>query len=102
MFSSDANALHISLENVFFIFGPSLRVVSKDDSYLQEGEKELLEPYDENNAFNIFSNNLKLRKKPRNTGSNEVDLNADKNKDKKDERKSHLQFWVKWCLTLEI
>ena len=63
MFSSDAGSMNISLDNVFFIFGPSLRTISKDDSYLQESEKEMLESYDENNAFNIFSNNLKLRKK---------------------------------------
>ena len=63
LFSSDANSLNISVENAFFILGPSLRTVSKDDSYLQESEKEMLESYDENNAFNIFTNNLKLRKK---------------------------------------
>ena len=63
LFSSDTNSLNISVENAFFIFGPSLRTVSKDDSYLQESEKEMLESYDENNAFNIFTNNLKLRKK---------------------------------------
>ena len=57
--------MKVCLENAFFILGPTLRVVSKDDSYLQENEKELLEPYDEHNAFNIFSNNLKLRKKTR-------------------------------------
>ena len=45
--------------------GPSVRIVSKDDSYLKESEQELLEPYDENNGFNIFTNNLKLRKKQR-------------------------------------
>ena len=44
-----------------------MRVISKDDSYLQESEKELCEPYDETNAFNIFSNNLKLRKKTKET-----------------------------------
>ena len=87
MFSSDSNALHVSLENVFFIFGPSLRVVSKDDSYLQEGEKELLEPYDENNAFNIFSNNLKLRKKSRNKDNGDGDSKSAANKDKSEERK---------------
>ena len=63
LFSSDANSLNISVENAFFILGPSLRTVSKDDSYLKESEKEMLESYDENNAFNIFTNNLKLRKK---------------------------------------
>ena len=63
LFSSDANSLNISVESAFFILGPSLRTVSKDDSYLQESEKEMLESYDENNAFNIFTNNLKLRKK---------------------------------------
>jgi len=57
--------MHVTLENAFFIIGPSMRVISKDDSYLKENDSELLEPYDEHNAFNIFTNNLKLRKKVR-------------------------------------
>lgn len=64
MFSS-SQSMHVCLDNVFLIVGPSIRCVSKDDSYLQESEKELVEPYDENNGFNIFTNNLKLRKKQR-------------------------------------
>ena len=40
-----------------------MRMISKDESYLQETEQELVEHYDENNAFNIFTNNLKLKKK---------------------------------------
>ena len=63
MFSSDVNSMDITLDEVFFIMGPSMRVVSKDDSYLKETDQEMLEPYDENNGFNIFTNNLKLRKK---------------------------------------
>ena len=47
-----------------------MRVLSKDDSYLQESEKELCEPYDETNAFNIFNNNLKLRKKTKENPQN--------------------------------
>ena len=76
--------MYITLENVFFIIGPTMRIISKDDSYLQESDHELLEPYDENNAFNIFTNNLKLRKK----GSNKDQVPgaeakpADKNKEK--------------------
>ena len=50
-----------------------MRVISKDDSYLQESEKELCEPYDETNAFNIFNNNLKLRKKTKDTPLNSPD-----------------------------
>ena len=53
----------VNLDEVYFIVGPSLRMRSKDDSYLAETEEELLQPYDQNNCFNIFSNNLKLRKK---------------------------------------
>lgn len=63
MFSSSSNSMHVCLDNVFLILGPSIRSVSKDDSYLKESEKELVEAYDENNGFNIFTNNLKLRKK---------------------------------------
>ena len=64
MFSSDsANKMEITLDNAFFIIGPSMRVQSRDESYLQETELEMIYPYDDNNAFNIFHNNLKLRKK---------------------------------------
>ena len=76
IFSKDSNSMNVILDNVFFIVGPSIRVVSKDDSYLKESDKELLELYDENNGFNIFSNNLKLRKKQR---TNEPDPNVKKN-----------------------
>ena len=64
--------MHITLDSAFFIIGPSLRAVSKDDSYLQESEKEMLETYDENNAFNIFTNNLKLKKKSNNQSSKQA------------------------------
>lgn len=63
LFSSGAQNVVANLDEVYFIVGPSLRMTSKDDSYLAETEAELLQPYDQNNAFNIFSNNLKLRKK---------------------------------------
>ncbi len=53
----------VNLDEVYFIVGPSLRMRSKDDSYLAETEQELMQPYDHNNCFNIFSNNLKLKKK---------------------------------------
>ena len=64
----------VNLDEVYFIVGPSLRMRSKDDSYLAETEQELMQPYDHNNCFNIFSNNLKLKKKnkdPRPQGASE-------------------------------
>ena len=30
--------MQISLDNAFFIIGPSMRILSKDESYLQETE----------------------------------------------------------------
>ena len=88
MFSSDANSMNISIENAFFIIGPSMRVISKDDSYLQESEKELCEPYDETNAFNIFANNLKLKKKPKDTSLNSATGPESANNEKKPEAES--------------
>ena len=61
--SSGSQNMEVNLDEVYFIIGPSLRMTSKDDSYIAETEKELLQPYDHNNGFNIFSNNLKLKKK---------------------------------------
>ena len=63
MFSSDVPQIDVTLHDAYFILSPTMRMNSKDDSYLQETEEELLEPYDHNNCFNIFSNNLKLKKK---------------------------------------
>ena len=65
MFSNDssANSVHITLDNAFFIIGPTMRIQSRDESFLVESEEELLQSYDENNGFNIFTNNLKLRRK---------------------------------------
>ena len=71
--------MHIELDSAFFIIGPSMRVMSKDDSYLQESEKEMLESYDDNNAFNIFTNNLKLRKKSAKTEKNTEPVDWNKN-----------------------
>lgn len=84
MFSSDSQSMHVTLENAFFIIGPSMRVISKDDSYLKENDSELLEPYDEHNAFNIFTNNLKLRKKVRPPAA-ETSQEATTSKDNKTE-----------------
>ena len=61
--SSGPQNIVVNLDEVYFIVGPSLRMRSKDDSYLAETEQELMQPYDHNNCFNIFSNNLKLKKK---------------------------------------
>ena len=55
--------MDITLDEVYFILSPTMRLNSKDDSYLQENDDELVEPYDSNNCFDIFQNNLKLRKK---------------------------------------
>lgn len=55
------------MHNVNFIIGSTMKNNSKSDSFIEETEKEMLEPYDENNCFNIFSNNLKLRKKKLNS-----------------------------------
>ena len=52
------------MHNVNFIFGPCMKNNSKNDSFLEENEQELMEPYEDNNCFNIFTNNLKLRKRP--------------------------------------
>lgn len=61
--NNDNQTISIKLSDVYFIFGASMKNNSHDDSFIQENEEELMEPYDELNCFNIFSNNLKLRKK---------------------------------------
>ena len=61
--SSDNQTINVKLSDVYFIFGPQLKHNSHNDSFIEETEAEMAEAYDENNCFNIFSNNLKLRKK---------------------------------------
>jgi len=61
--SSDNQTINVKLSDVYFILGPQLKHNSHDDSFIEETEAEMAEPYDENNCFNIFTNNLKLRKK---------------------------------------
>ena len=73
LFSAGSQDLAVNLDEVFFIVGPSMRMTSKDDSYLEETEQELLQPYDQHNCFNIFSNNLKLRKKQKSLSSKASD-----------------------------
>ena len=63
MFSKKESAICLNIDEAYFVFGPSLRLQSKDDSYLEENESEKSQPYDDSNAFNIFFNSLKLRKK---------------------------------------
>lgn len=61
--NNDTQTISVKLSDVYFVFGGSMKNNSHDDSFIEETEEEKLEPYDENNCFNIFNNNLKLRKK---------------------------------------
>lgn len=46
--------MEINIEDLFIILGPNLGVVSHNESFIEEGEKDLNESYDKNNMFNIF------------------------------------------------
>ena len=55
--------VEIAIEDLFIILGPNLNVVSHDDSFIEENDHTVREPYDDSNMFNIFEHQLKLRKK---------------------------------------
>lgn len=61
--NNDNQNINIKLSDVYFIFGAPMKNNSHNDSFIEETEEEMLEPYDDKNCFNIFTNNLKLRKK---------------------------------------
>ena len=55
--------VEIAIEDLFIILGPNLNVVSHDDSFIEENDHTVREPYDDSNMFNIFEHQLKLRRK---------------------------------------
>lgn len=55
--------IEITIDELFIILGPNLNQMSHDDSYIEETENDLEESYDDNNMFNIFHHQLKLKKK---------------------------------------
>ena len=47
--------LEVMIDDLFIIMGPSLGVMSHNESYIEEkNEDELEESYDEGNMYNIF------------------------------------------------
>ena len=57
MFQSSPSApMEITITDLFLILGPNLSQRSKDDSFY--GLDDLIAPYDEENMYNIFSNQL--------------------------------------------
>ncbi|CDW78351.1 vacuolar protein sorting-associated protein 13a [Stylonychia lemnae] len=55
--------VEIIIDDLFIILGPNYSMVSHDDSYVEEDEQHIQDPYDSSNMFNIFEHQLKLRKK---------------------------------------
>jgi hypothetical protein len=46
--------VEIAIDDLFIILGPNLNVVSHDDSFIDENDHTVKEPYDDSNMFNIF------------------------------------------------
>ena len=46
--------VEIAIDDLFIILGPNLNVVSHYDSFIDENDHTLREPYDDSNMFNIF------------------------------------------------
>jgi hypothetical protein len=61
--------VEVTIEDLFIILGPSVKIVSNDESFEAENESSLLQPYDRNNMYNIFEHQLKIKKKSSNLPS---------------------------------
>ena len=48
--------MELTITDLFLILGPNLSQRSNDDSFY--GLEDLIAPYDEDNMYNIFSNQL--------------------------------------------
>jgi hypothetical protein len=46
--------IEVNIDDLFIILGPNINVVSHDESYIEESEAHILDPYDGSNMFNIF------------------------------------------------
>lgn len=55
--------IELVLDELFLVLGASLNSLSHDESYLEQNQEDLDESYDENNMYNIFEHQLKLKKK---------------------------------------
>jgi hypothetical protein len=55
--------IEVIIEDLFIILGPSVKIVSNDESFEADNETSLLQPYDKNNMYNIFEHQLKIKKK---------------------------------------
>ena len=53
--------LEIEVEDLLLILGPNLGSQSNDESYIND--EDLSAPYDENNMYNIFEHQLKVKKR---------------------------------------
>ena len=62
--TTSTSAVELNIQDLFLILGPNLTQRSRDESFCQEEhEEELLLPYDESNMFNVFTNELQIKKK---------------------------------------
>lgn len=56
--------VEMTIDELFVIAAPNAeRFLSHDESYIDEGSERLLEPYDQSNMYNIFTNQLKLKQR---------------------------------------
>ena len=56
-----SSQIEINIEDLFIILGPNLSYLSHDESYIVS--EDLNESYESTNVFNIFENDLNLKKK---------------------------------------
>lgn len=62
--TTSSSAVELSIQDLYLILGPNLTQRSRDESFYKEDhEEELLLPYDESNMFNVFTNELQIKKK---------------------------------------
>ena len=54
--------LDLEIDDAYFVLGPSMFFRSNDESYIEEGEEDLLNTsYDSTNGFNVFEHEMKIK-----------------------------------------
>ena len=54
--------IELTIDTLSLVLGPTLSVISHNESFLDEGPDSLENSYDEQNMFNIFEHNLRIKK----------------------------------------
>lgn len=55
--------MEVTIKDLFIIVGPVMSFRSNDNSFVNV-EEDLIAPYDENNCYNVWNNQLSIKNRP--------------------------------------